>query len=628
MLRALQELGEYLIQEEGRGDLDDYLDTDKLQNYDRILAVQFCQSDDGYTFDGVATYDLAGHESDVMYKWGSPNGGDWTPTSRVTRVHTLEEKEAPDTKRDTITRVFKFWFQKVDVDDSMVTDVVSQYETREEEIRAAVVENCNQVVEEDVVLTVQYEDDNGRMRFISDIGLFVDAVKEKIAEKWAEKHDEVSRSVDDSCTLCHESQAVLGFAFPFAFYTVDNRKFAPDFDQGRSWQNLPLCEDCALELRVGRNFVENNSFSFYIGEQVQYYVIPSFPIDGPRDDQLMANILSGSGEDDYSFMEAEGFYEAVDLDYPINLDIVFYSTDQSSQKIERHVENVSPPWMREADQTLLKAYRDIYHEHSLASVDYQMDNTESLKQLDTLIFHMLPRTYGDTSAFLTDALDITERILTGDDIEYDRLLALFGDELHSRLRTNHNHRGYALRAFLFLTFLNRLGVLARDDFRMKEYEDIKADWNETVPEDVQQFFDDFPTAFDTPAKRAVFLQGVLAQHLIDAQSMIRNSSDAPLRKKLSGLRLTVERVQTLLPDLYQDIDAYNRKSDYPIEYRNLRTATARYFAEADDHGWTLTDDEVRYYFVLGMSLNRVFKEDSDDDQTPDQELIEDIEAEE
>lgn len=630
MLRALQELGEYLIEEEGRGGLKESLSLDKLEHEEKLLAIKFTSQDTGYVYDGVALFDLDGLEEDILYLKDWHNTYDETPTSKIHRIDTIEEKENRDgtVRNEAIDWIFEGWYYNVEADSPFVTDVLNEYNEKEAKIRRDVKEKWESVeVKDDCVLTVQYEGDDGEMHFIGDFSFFVDQVKAKVIEGWTEKHDEVSRSVDDRCTLCHESQAVFGFAFPFAFYTVDNRKFAPDFDQGRSWQNLPLCEYCALELRVGRNFVENNSFSFYIGEQVQYYVIPSFPIDGPQDDQLMANILSGSGEDDYSFMEAEGFYEAVDLDYPINLDIVFYSTDQSSQKIERHVENVSPPWMREADQTLLKTYRDIYHEHSLASVDYQMDNPESLKQLDTLIFHSLPRTYGDTSAFLTDALDITERILTGDDIEYDRLLTLFGDELHTRLRTNHNHRGYALRAFLFLTFLSRLGVLARDDFRMKDYEDIKADWDETVPEDVQQFFDDFPTAFDTPAKRAVFLEGVLAQHLIDAQSMIRNSDDAPLRKKLSGLRLTVERVQTLLPDLYQDIDAYNRKSDFNIEYRNLRTATARYFAEADDHGWTLTDEEVRYYFVLGMSLNRVFKEDSDN-QTADQELIEDIEAEE
>lgn len=626
MLRALYELGAYLVENEGRGGLNDYLDTDKLAEYDRVLAVQFHQNNDSYIFGDVVIYDLNGRESAVMYKWGSPRGGDWTPTSRVTRMYTLNEKEDPDTKMDTISRVFELWFQKTELDDSMISEVIEEYESHEAEIRDAIVEKYRQISDEDVVLTVQYEGDDGEMYFISDLSLFVDAVKAKVAEKWAEKHDEVSRSENDRCSLCHEKRAVLGFAFPFAFYTVDNKKFAPDFDQSRSWQNLPLCEDCALKLRVGRNFVEENNFSFYIGEPLQYYVVPSFPIEGPKDDALMANILEGKDREDYSFMQAERFYEQTDIEYPLNLDIVFYRIEQSSQKIERHVEGVSPPWMREADQTLRNAYADIYRDHSLDDIDYQLDNSETLKQLDMLIYRTLPNTYGDPEGFLNDALDLTERILTGDDIEYDRLLVLVGDEIHSRLRNNDNYRGYALRTFLFLTFLTRLNVLKHHGQPMKDYEDIKATWDETVPDDVQQFFADFPETFNTPAKRAVFLQGVLAQHLIDVQSQIRNSNDAPLRKKLSSLRLTVDRTQKLLPDLYQDIDAYDRKSDYPIEYRALRTATARYFAEADDEGWNLTDEEVRYYFVLGMSLNRVFKGDGDTEQQH-QDLVADIEKE-
>ena len=626
MLRALQELGAYLIENEGRGSLDDYLDTDKMTDYDRVIAVQFRQSDGGYTFDDVAIYDLDSRESDVMYKWGSPRGGDWTPTSRVTRIHTLNQKKDPETKMDTITRVFELWFQKAKLDDPKVGEVVKEYESREAELRDAIVEKYGRISGEEAVLTVQYEDDDGAMSFISGFDLFVDAIKIKVATKWAEKHDEESRSEDDRCTLCHEQRAVLGFAFPFAFYTVDNKKFAPDFDRGRSWQNLPLCEDCALELRVGRNFVEENNFSFHIGEPLQYYVVPSFPIGGPKDDRLMVNILEGSGGRDYSFMHAERFYEQTDVEYPVNLDIVIYRSEQSSQKIERHVEEVSPPWMRKADQTLRDTHSIIYLKHSLTNIDHQLDDTETLKQLDTLIYRTLPNTYGDPKGFLNDALDLTERILTGDDIEYDRLLALVSDEIHSRLRNNNNYRGYVLRVFLLHTFLTRLDILKHHGSPMKDYEDIKANWEETVPDDVQQFFADFPEAFNTPAKRAVFLEGVLAQHLIDVQSQIRNSNDAPLRKKLSGLRLTVDRVQTLLPDLYQDIDAYDRKSDYPIEYRALRTATARYFAEADDKGWNLPDEEVRYCFVLGMSLNRVFKERSENDQQ-DRELMEELEAE-
>jgi len=135
-----------------------------------------------------------------------------------------------------------------------------------------------------------------------------------------------------------------------------------------------------------------------------------------------------------------------------------------------------------------------------------------------------------------------------------------------------------------------------------------SDWGENAPEDLAAFFDEFPEAFDSPAKRAVFVEGVLAQHLMDVQSQVR-SGDPPLRKKLSGLRLNQERVRTLLPRLFQDIDAYDRKSDYPVQYRDLREATATYFAEADDAGWTISDEEVRYYFTLGTSLNRVFKTD-------------------
>lgn len=627
MLRALQELGAYLIDVEGRGGLSDYLSLGKLKNEQHLLAIQFAQDDNGYAYDGVALYDLEGHEEEILYLKHWHNTHDETPTSKIHRVDSFEEKKNREgtVRNDAIDWIFEGWYDEAESNTPLITDIRSEYADCEEEIRRDVKDTWESVDNlEDCVLTVQYEQE-GEMQFIADFDLFVATVKSKVTENWEEKYKETSRADGEHCVLCNERKTVFGFAFPFGFYTVDNQKYAPDFKQSKSWQNIPLCGDCALQLRVGYKFVEENNFSFYIGEPLQYYVVPSFPIEGPRDDALMASILDGSDDDDYSFMQAERFYEQKDIEYPLNLDILFYRMEQSSQKIERHVNDVSPPWMRKADQTLLRAHADIYRDYSLDTIDYQLDNLDTLKQLDTLIYRTIHQTdpEGNPEVLLNDALDLTERILTSDNIEYGRLVTLVGDEIHTRLRNNTNYRGYTLRAFLLLTFLARLGVLKDHEVTMKDYEDIKADWAETVPENVRQFFADFPEAFNTAAKRAVFLEGVLAQHLIDAQSQIRNSNDAPLRKKLSSLRLTVDRVQTLLPDLYQDIDAYDRKSDYPIEYRSLRTATARYFAEADDGGWDLADEEVRYYFVLGMSLNRVFKESSSDDQQ-DQDLMAEI----
>lgn len=623
MLRQLQELGDYLITHKNRGGLSDYLTLEKLTNEDTLLAIQFIEDNGGYVYDGVAAYDLAGHEEEILYLKDWHNTHDDTPTSKIHRIDTIDEKENRDgaVRNDAIDWIFEGWFEKEpDADSPLVESTLSEYTEKEAVIRSDAKETWQSVEEPDsCVLTVQFEDSNGEMQFIDSFDLFVDTVRAKAAENWSEKHSTTSRGEDEHCTLCHEQRAaVYGFAFPLPFYTVDNRKHAPDFQQADSWQNLPLCEECAFKLRVAGNFIKDTSFSLYLGDTIEYYVIPNFPLEGPVDDAVMDAIVDDRSSDrEYSFMQAEGIYEEYDdPDYPLTLDLVFYTTSQSSQQIERYISDVEPPWMREADNTLREVYSEIYGREELAALDYELDDPESLKQLDRLIYNTLPGlnddSFADPEAYWDEALTIIEAILKRDTVEYDRLLSMFDAELQSRFQNDENYRGYTLRVFLLLTFLNRMGVLQNEGVSsVQSYEEIMADWGKNAPEDLDQFFEEFPDAFDNPAKRAVFVEGVLAQHLMDVQSQVR-SGDPPLRKQLSGLQLTVERAREFLPRLFQDIDAYDRKSDFPVQYRALREAAATYFTEADADGWSISDEEVRYYFTLGMSLNRIFKSDSEE----------------
>jgi len=34
---------------------------------------------------------------------------------------------------------------------------------------------------------------------------------------------------------------------------------------------------------------------------------------------------------------------------------------------------------------------------------------------------------------------------------------------------------------------------------------------------------------------------------------------------------------------------------------------SKYLLEADENGWIISDDEISYYFALGLNFGRVFK---------------------
>jgi CRISPR-associated protein Csh1 len=151
---------------------------------------------------------------------------------------------------------------------------------------------------------------------------------------------------------------------------------------------------------------------------------------------------------------------------------------------------------------------------------------------------------------------------------------------------------------------------------MKSYEQIVEDLDTGENENLKEFFSDHSEAFDTPEKKAVFLEGVLAQNLMDKQRMMRETDEPPFRKKLANLRLNSNKVKQLFPEISQTLDIYNSKAEpqYRNSYSDLRETIGHYLLLSDQNNWSISDDEISYFFTLGMSLNQVFKNNNNGEQ--------------
>ncbi len=121
----------------------------------------------------------------------------------------------------------------------------------------------------------------------------------------------------------------------------------------------------------------------------------------------------------------------------------------------------------------------------------------------------------------------------------------------------------------------------------------------TRAKEIERFLADHGNAFDTPDKKAAFLEGILTQFLLDVQYANRQST--PFKSKLYGLRLDEKRLKRLFPKIIEKF------REYRIVYPWLEEATSRYLIKAEEHGWSLSKDEISYYFALGLNLGRVFK---------------------
>ncbi|MFA7078027.1 MAG: TM1802 family CRISPR-associated protein [Syntrophomonas sp.] len=133
---------------------------------------------------------------------------------------------------------------------------------------------------------------------------------------------------------------------------------------------------------------------------------------------------------------------------------------------------------------------------------------------------------------------------------------------------------------------------------------------------VERFFQEFSSTIDNNAKKALFLTGVLAQHLLSIQKNDRGAT--PFRSQLKGLKMKEADARALLPKIQQKLEEY--KKNYYIQ---LEKIASMYYLQAGNN-WGMSVDEINFYFVLGMNLNdakskegipyfKVNKEDGDNE---------------
>ena len=138
---------------------------------------------------------------------------------------------------------------------------------------------------------------------------------------------------------------------------------------------------------------------------------------------------------------------------------------------------------------------------------------------------------------------------------------------------------------------------------IRPIEDLKESFGSedtSISQKIELFFKAHGGFFDNAAKKACFLVGILTQRLINIQWQEKKAT--PFRIKLHGLRLTEPLLKKISYEAQNKLEQY-KKNYY---YRELEGVIAQYMV-AGGSGWSLTNDEISFYFTMGMNLAGLFK---------------------
>lgn len=606
----MKEIGEYALEKENKdlSDIASILVEDPATNesYKHVFCIKFAYNQDHCEFKGIEHQEYSKEKiGKYLYKRGASNGPDTTPTARVTEI------------KKTFSQKIIGWFSKpvkeakplLDSGEIKFLELLEKcIKENESIILSELEEKINPIdSKENSILTLIFEENDSRT-YIGNHEVFKKILQNYGASKFYNKYDHISRSNDKVCSVCKTKKEVYGFVTPYEFYTVDKCGFVSGgFDQTKAWKNNPVCLECALKITAGKEYIEKYmSFSFY---GFHFLLIPKLLNKSTSED--LFEIFEKFKDKKFTFStdykhfltnnENDILEILSEIDDYLDFNFQFYEKSNSAYRILLYIEDVLPSRLRELFRSKeivdkKKLFRNYSNGTEEKAIQFTLGNVR----------WFFPKSQKDPD-LNKYFLEITNGIFKGISIDYDFLLKYIMQHIREDFRTGNSTRYSILLGLQMLDFLNQLKLLG--DFKGGKYVNSKnlltlsgempQKENSSYDERTNTIFSEFEDFFNSDAKKAIFLEGTLVQYLLNIQKYQRGS--APFRTKLRGLNLDERYVKKLLPEIINKLEEYD--SNY---YKELETLISKYMVQAGTE-WKMPNDEISFYFVLGMNLSNILK---------------------
>lgn len=611
MIEAMKEIGEYALEKENK-DLNDFVsilveNPASNETYKHVFCIKLVSCQNSFEFKEIEHQEYSKEKIvKYLYKRGSSNGPDITPTARVTEI------------KKTFSNKIIGWFSKplkeakpiLNSGEIQFLELLGKcIKENEEKILLDLEPKVNSVdAKENSILTLVLEENNFT-RYVGDFEVFRKILKNNGASKFYSKYDIISKADNKTCSVCKTHKEVYGFVTPYEFYTVDKRGFVSGgFDQSKAWRNNPICLECALKITAGKEYIEKYmSFGFY---GFNFLLIPKL-LNNSTSENLF-DIFEKFNEKKFTFSkEYKNFLQANENDILeilseeddyLNLNFQFYEKSNSAYRILLYIEDILPSRLRDLFES-----KEIVDKRRIFSNYVSNDN-----EVKSIQF-----TLGNARWFFPNTLDdpdlnkyfleITNGIFAGTSIDYNFLLKYVMQRIRKDFRNENPTRYSLFLGFQMLDFLSNLCLLGNytggNCVNSKNLSTLLGDMtqkeNNGYEVRTNVLFSEFEHFFNTDSKKAIFLEGTLVQYLLNIQKFQRGST--PFRTKLRGLNLDERYVKKIFPEIVNKLEEYD--SNY---YKELETLISKYMIQSGTD-WKMSNDEISFYFVLGMNMSNLLK---------------------
>lgn len=575
--------------------------------YDKALEIRLKYLDNKLSFDRInkRQYDNS-LKFKYLYRAGSSNGTDITPTAKITipektypKKIVSAIKEAIDYLNNKSTILENRLFNEKDILDSTYLLLKDNKIILEEIIK---IFNETPIKERYYILTLVIENNEDEI-YIGDFEVFKSRIREVPIEKfyYSKTNRKNSKSEEECCSICHNRTEVFGLASPFTFYTIDKPGYiCGGFDYEKSWRNYPVCNECAIKLELGKLYLDEKLlFSFY-GRK--FYLIPKVIYEDNLEEILCKyeKLFKNKENQDINLFRSEDKLEnrifkiLGEEDNNVTFNFMFIEENNSALNIVLNIEDVYPYKLKNLYDTWENIRKMNFFKQYYYLADFLYLN---------ILFNM--------KIYNKYFLDIIDKIIGHGKIEYNFLILFINrklkdgfakEERDEFVKGEDNYFIATLRAYTFIYYLYKIekfkdkGIEGVEDMERESW-DIK-DFN-SKKEAFEDFFNSNKAFFNSDSKKVVFMVGYLSKKLINLQ-LQREGVKKSFFSQLNGLNLNKKDICRLIPKIQSKFIEYNNKC-----YNEELYYTSQYLIDSNELS-DLSNLDIPLYFSLGMNMVKKF----------------------
>ncbi|MFW5891542.1 MAG: TIGR02556 family CRISPR-associated protein [bacterium] len=601
MIHALKVMGDYVQDKTEKKFLSQVVENPNSNGkYKTVLVILFNNNDE-LKYQKIRMEEFTKKKLDkYAYVSGSPRGGDLTPTSKITKLESTYSRIQRPLKK-LVNKIKKQ--DELNQEEETIIEIFNLFQ--DEELSDKIYQELEAISYDDnAVLTIAVTE-NDEIKYVGDFNKFTESLLDKYEKgfyfkKSYNKAEKNSVGKNNECYICSkEKDETYGYVGTFAFYTLDKPGFTTGgFNRGEAWKNYPVCSDCARTLDLGKKYLEENLSSRFSG--INYFIIPKTIFSAEMETEEMFEILeeleekkklsleknnkkslSGSQDDLFQMMGEFNNY--------VNFNLMFYEEINSAFRILLYVEDVLPSYI----QKIFAAKDEIDNDNLFVNLQGKDGPFKLSLTFNTIsnFFYVNQRGKQD---FTKMFLEITNNIFSEKRVAYDLLINRFISHIREKFVNSQSYWLDNLKALQILKFLNKLDLLNEKRKEDKFMPTVDSEYKKNIVE----FLNGHNDVLNSNSKKLVFLEGVLAQKLLNIQASDRNGSQ-PFKARLNGLKLNEKIIKRLYPEIINKLEEY--KKNY---YTDLEELIADYILESNLS--EISNNEISFYFVTGMNQANKF----------------------